>query len=390
MDGISAVTLPNPTRDSDPPAGAPSPSGAHPSEQSGPRLFRTAADLAALDWRSLLDAARAEGCAQVRVWVAGWEGDAEPYVIALAASEALGPYAGALAILATDPDPARVALAAEGRFPAGDLDEIPLLLRDRYFDAAAGRLTARPGLHQAIEFAPHDLTGSAGPPAAGPFDVISCRCGLEECGADVVERVLTTMERALRPEGALVLGPRSTEAMGERRVRPRRPRELARTLRRALGLAEGRQPRAVPIVDPAEGPRSRLDDRVEHALIAMEAGDHASALKIANGVLEADALHADAHLVRGIALLESGDAPGAVHALRRATFVDPAFGLAFFELGRAHEVAGEQPEARHAFERALAFLGAEAESHEILRGYVDAAEVREACEARLRDPLEPV
>ena len=91
----------------------------------------------------------------------------------------------------------------------------------------------------------------------------------------------------------------------------------------------------------------------------------------------------DSHYQRGLAELESGDAPAAVSSLRRVLYLDPGFELAAFALGRAHEQAGEPVAARRRYEQALRMLGEQAAPGERLAGPIDAATVIDACEARL-------
>jgi chemotaxis protein methyltransferase WspC len=173
---------------------------------------------------------------------------------------------------------------------------------------------------------------------------------------------------------------------GERRHLPHRPTELPRHLRRPLGLPDPHRPGAKPPspIDADAGPRSRLDDRIENALLALDADDPESALVILAPVLETDPLHSDAHFVRGVAQLGAGDAEGAVVSFRRAIYIDPAFSLALFELARAHEALGDLHGARQAYEDALRTFEAPRDRHEMVLDYVDLSEVQTACAERLR------
>ena len=50
--------------------------------------------------------------------------------------------------------------------------------------------------------------------------------------------------------------------------------------------------------------------------------------------------------MHGLAELESGDGTAAaVSSLRRVLYLDPGYELAAFALGRAHEKAGDEPDA---------------------------------------------
>jgi tetratricopeptide (TPR) repeat protein len=100
-------------------------------------------------------------------------------------------------------------------------------------------------------------------------------------------------------------------------------------------------------------------------------------------VTAADPLDASAQFLQGLAELEAGDADAAVGALRRALYAEPQFGLAAFQLGRAHEALGNGAAAQRAYEQALRVLDLETDLHESLLGQVDLAEVTAAVRTRL-------
>lgn len=96
-------------------------------------------------------------------------------------------------------------------------------------------------------------------------------------------------------------------------------------------------------------------------------------------------MNPELHYLHGVAELESGNAAAAVASLRRVLYLDPAYSLAAFALGRAHEASGELDAARRRYEQALRMLDAPADDDAArVGGSIDPATVADACLARLR------
>ena len=121
------------------------------------------------------------------------------------------------------------------------------------------------------------------------------------------------------------------------------------------------------------------------ALRAANDGGLDAALAATQSLPEGNPLDADAHFVRGLTELGSGEPEAAVRSLRRALYVDPTFGLAAFQLGRAHEERGDPAAAMRAYEQALRTLETEDMRHELILEQVDLADVADACAIRLAD-----
>src|SRR5207253_817418 len=68
---------------------------------------------------------------------------------------------------------------------------------------------------------------------------------------------------------------------------------------------------------------------------------------------------------------------------RRAIYVDPRFGLAAFELGRAQDALGVGRAAARAYAQALRVLDPDDDRHATILGQVDVGDVAAACRARL-------
>ena len=319
----------------------------------------------AIDWRGLLDAARESGFGVVRVWVAACSTGEEAY---------------SLAILASDISKAALAHAEAGAdYSERSVRNLSPRLRQRYLSHEQGRYRVKDQLKALVRFRHHNLISDPSPPPGEvPFDVITCRNVLIYFDLPTVQRVLSSLEAALRPEGRLILGAAdrltgTAGNLGRLAVAPteerRRPAQK-RSLRRPLG------------VEP--GPRRRSEDRIEDALIAANEGDLDGAIERVEALLAADPMLADAYFIRGLVELESGDARAAAASLRRTLYLDPSFGLAAFQLGRAHDSNGDAKAARRAYGQALRTLDADDDRHRAILDQVDIGDISAACRARLQ------
>lgn len=313
-------------------------------------FFRDRRQLDAIPWRLLVERARAAGSPAIRVWSAACATGQEPYSLAILAAEAFAPAEPPVRVLGTDISAGALESALAGRYrrrAARGVDQHHL---HRYFDRDGDGIVVNERLRRLVEFAPHNLARDPIPPLGeGPFDLIVCRNVLIYFDGETVERVIEALERALRPEGMLILGSADTLCGTARRLerlgrgaatavrRGHRPGIPGRALRRPLGRAE---PQA--------------------------------------GVLDADA-----YFLQGVELLDAGDPAAAAAALRRALYVDPTFGLAAFTLGRAHEAMGDFGAARRSYEQALRTLDLADDRHDHLLEQVDLGDVAAACRARL-------
>jgi len=346
-------------------------------------FFRELRELQAIDWQRLLEGARKGGLGVVRVWVAACATGEEAYSLAILASEALAGEGTPVRILATDISSAALERAAAGEdYSERSVRNLPSHLRQRYFTQEKGRYRVRDSVKSLVRFRHHNLTSDPSPPPGEvPFDVIACRNVLIYFDFATAEQVIWSLESALHPEGYLILGAadRLTGTVGGSKSvgsnqfpverRHRKPR-IEQPLRRPLGL------------EPT--PRRRAEDKIEEALLAADTGDLDGAIEIIDGVLASDPLLADAYFVRGLVELGRGDAPKAARSLRRALYLDPSFGLAAFELGRAHDVGGDARAARRSYEQALRTLDPADERHRVILDQIDLEDVIAACRARLR------
>lgn len=355
-------------------------------------FLREPRDLRTIGWRDLLAANREAGLGLVRVWVAGCSSGEEAYTLAILASEALADEATPVSILATDISAAALARAEAGAdYSERSVRQLAPALRECYLTREGGHYRVKKSLRQLVRFRQHNLVADPAPPLGEtPFDLIACRNVLIYFERETVVRVLGSLEAALRPGGLLILGSADRlttvglPATGAGAGRERRRRTSSgRRLRRPLGL----EPRVDEERAPPQhegGPRRRREDRIEDALLAADAGELDAALGIVEALLASDPLLADAHFVRGLVELERAEAQAAVVSLRRCLYLDPGFGLAAFELGRAHDALGDARAGRRAYEQALRSLEPSDGRHRAILDLVDLGDVAEACAARLR------
>ena len=352
-------------------------------------FFRQRDDLDAIPWPALLGAARADGSAQVRVWVAGCSTGEEAYTLAMMASEALG-GPPPVSVLATDLSAAALRRAELGRYGARSVRHVEPALRERHLVQAGREWEVREPLLRLVSFRQHNLVTD--PPPEERFELILCRNVLIYFDAPTVERVVRSLERALGTGGMLVLGaadrlcrlpgsapgaaPRP-EAPSERSQRASGAWRARFGAKRSWRTREGEEAQGAPVPDAtAEAP-------LPAALAAADAGRLDEALAATERALATDPLDADAHYIRGVAQLGSGDAVAAAASLRRALYVDPAFALAAFQLGRAHDLLGDAAAARRAYHQALRTLSPDHERQRRLVAGVDLGDVAAACGARL-------
>jgi chemotaxis methyl-accepting protein methylase len=147
---------------------------------------------------------RREGA--VRAWSAGCATGEEPYTLAMLLRELArrAPAAGTPTIDATDVDPTVLARAAEGRYPADTVDEMPpdLVTAGCVVDGAT-RLV-RDDVRALVTFRRHDLLQDA--PPAPPYDLIICRNVIIYFDRQSQDALFNRFTDALTPGGVLVLG----------------------------------------------------------------------------------------------------------------------------------------------------------------------------------------
>jgi chemotaxis protein methyltransferase CheR len=352
--------------------------------------------LATIDWRALHRVARAAGSDVIRVWSAGCATGEEAYTLALLAISEFAPGAPPVDILGTDISGAVITAAETGSYRPRAVRALDPQLRNRHLKRQAdGTYLISGQLRSLARFGRHNLIHDPfPPPGEARFDLILCRNVLIYFEPPLARQVTELLGNSLRPGGRVMLG-----AADVLQVSPARTGDPRPFLGAQARPAAERAP--TPVRGPApEAPRQAIrvlpsgplpsgqrvltrDQRLTATLTAAASGDRSEALEHAASLVEAHPLDADAHFLHGLVALEAGEPATARDALRQALVADPAFSIAAFTLGRAYDALGDEMAARRAYLQALRTLDPNDRRHESLLQQVDLNDIAAACRARL-------
>ncbi|HEY6001806.1 MAG TPA: CheR family methyltransferase [Anaeromyxobacter sp.] len=148
-------------------------------------------------------AARASG--PLSIWCAGCATGEEAYSVAMALLEA-GRGGRVDRILGTDLSERALAAAREGVYGRRALRRLPDDVARRWMEGAGEERRVCAAARASVSFARHNLAAEPAP-AARPFDLVLCRNVLIYFEPRTAAAVLYGLADALRPGGALVLGP---------------------------------------------------------------------------------------------------------------------------------------------------------------------------------------
>ncbi|MFL5844698.1 MAG: CheR family methyltransferase [Solirubrobacteraceae bacterium] len=303
-------------------------------------FLRHREELEAIDWRALAAHAQSAGRMSVRVWSAACASGEEPYTLAMLALDAFAPGHPPVEILATDIATSSITRAQAGRYGWRSVRHVDEAMRGRWFELRPDGLTVGPTPRKLVRFARHNLLSDPIPPAGqAPFDLVVCRNVLIYFEPDAVKTTIAALRRALVPGGTLILGAADRLTGGPVAPEHREARLV-------------REPRRPPV-------RPRRERPVRIPTPAPPAPDPPEP---------------DAVFERGLAALAENDPATAVELLRRALYLDPSHAGAAFQLGRAHEAAGDGAAARRAYWQALGLLSeAGDEVHGVARRDLESA-----------------
>ncbi|MBI4495179.1 MAG: protein-glutamate O-methyltransferase CheR [Chloroflexi bacterium] len=347
---------------------------------------------------------------RLRLWSAGCSTGEEPYTLAILLCQQLAmPPAWDIQLLATDVS--RPALDAGRRATYGEWSfrETPEEVRRRYFVPAGKQWRLVEPIRQMVRFAHLNLAADALLPrdlGTADFDLILCRNVTIYFSPEATQRLYRRLADALAPEGWLVLGPSDPVPLQPGLLEPvylpgavlwqRTPVEGkdGPVLAPPTPLIERPRPRhplpVAPSAPAASGTGPPLPAPLQEAVLdqeqvwAAQAGDRLAARQHAEQAVRARPLHAEAHLLLGMLLLEEGAADAALESLRRATFLAPHLALAHFGLGRACREVGNQGRARAALTQARWVLAAAPDDEPVPGcGGLVAGELRHAVESQL-------
>src|SRR5258708_15165713 len=118
---------------------------------------------------------------------------------ALGASE----YRQRAKIYATDVDDDALSRARQGRAEEKELEEVPVTLREKYFEAEGNHYRLRGDLRRSLIFGRHDLLQDA---PISRIDLLICRNTLMYFESEAQARILARLHYALTENGYLFLG----------------------------------------------------------------------------------------------------------------------------------------------------------------------------------------
>jgi chemotaxis protein methyltransferase CheR len=154
---------------------------------------------------ALIRQAASQGEQVIRCWSAGCASGEEPYTLALI-WELQVPDASrcALAILASDSDPAMLARARAACYGRGSVKELPELLLARGFDRKGKHYLLKPEYRARVAFVCQDIREELPP---GLFHLILCRNLVFTYFSEELQgEILALLYSRLLPGGALVIG----------------------------------------------------------------------------------------------------------------------------------------------------------------------------------------
>ena len=173
----------------------------------------------------------------VRVWCAAAATGEEPYTLAMTLAETLDARGLGWKVLATDISVTALRHAAAGVYDTARLEQVPPSLRRKYFEPAPAPLAGESGGRVVTELSSRVMfrrLNLATPPfpMRGELDVVFCRNVMIYFDNRVRQRLVSEIERLLRPGGLLVVAHSETLngiRSGFRVVRPSVYRKQAAT-----------------------------------------------------------------------------------------------------------------------------------------------------------------
>jgi signal transduction histidine kinase/chemotaxis methyl-accepting protein methylase/chemotaxis response regulator CheB len=221
----------------------------------------------------------ADGPSAIRAWVAGCSSGEEAYSVAICLSEqaALLGRSVSIKVFASDLSERSLTRARAGVYPETIAGVVSRERLERFFTRARGGYRVTDSLRELCIFSRHDLIRD---PPFSRIDLLTCRNLLIYLEPQVQERVLRSVQYALRPRGVLLLGPGESpspsvsglEAMNDKLhlfVRRDTPSPRLGASTDAEGDARQRpQPAGAPTPALASTVASALDSTREHPVSA--------------------------------------------------------------------------------------------------------------------------
>jgi chemotaxis protein methyltransferase CheR len=152
----------------------------------------------------------AQGARRLRVWCAAAATGEEPYSLAMTLAETVGGAPVEWKLLASDISVSALRTGAAGVYAASRLTQVPAALRARYFSELPARVGEETTSRVAMDLKARILfkrVNLATPPfqVRGELDAVFCRNVMIYFDNAVRQRLVSELERLLRPGGLLVV-----------------------------------------------------------------------------------------------------------------------------------------------------------------------------------------
>jgi chemotaxis protein methyltransferase CheR len=172
----------------------------HTSFYREPQHFTFLRDTVVARWRT-------SSARPLQIWSAACSTGEEAYTIAITLADCGAMNAGPVHLLASDLSSKALTRARAGVYPIDRVQQLPMEILRRYFERGVGEQagTARvhPRLRQAVEFEQLNLLDIID--LGRRFDAIFCRNVMIYFDKAVQQRVVSMLERHLRPDGFLFI-----------------------------------------------------------------------------------------------------------------------------------------------------------------------------------------
>lgn len=147
---------------------------------------------------------------KIRIWCAAASTGQEPYSLAMLLLKHRRLWAGlSVEIIATDLSESAIKRAKEGRYTQFEVQRgLPVELLVAHFTQDGTHWVVSDAVKRMVKFSHLNLLGNYG--NIGVFDVVYCRNVLIYFDGDTKRQVLTSVRKAIRPDGYLVLGAADT------------------------------------------------------------------------------------------------------------------------------------------------------------------------------------
>jgi two-component system CheB/CheR fusion protein len=182
--------------------------------------------------------ARASGEGQQRIWSVGCATGEEPYSLAMAFAEAVGPeFCNRLKIYATDLDEDALRIARHATYAPRDVDGVPPELLAKYFDRTPNHYVFQRELRKCVIFGRHNVVHDA---PIIRIDLLVCRNVLIYLETETQNQVLPRLHYALAEDGLMFLGKAETQLARSQLFEPldlkhRIFRKVPQSWRRTIG-----------------------------------------------------------------------------------------------------------------------------------------------------------